>query len=69
MKAIIVALGLAVAPPVRQEQPDASTAAAEKAQEQRKRAIRCKENRGADCESDVGLAEWLLRRLARRGRG
>ena len=66
MKAIIVALGLAVAPPVfAQEQPDASTGT-EKAQEQRKRAIaRCKENRGADCESDAGLAEWLLQERSR----
>ena len=66
MKAIIVALGLVVALPVfAQGRPDARTAT-EKAEEQRKRAIaRCKENRGADCESDAGLAEWLLQERTR----
>ena len=62
----IVALGLAVALPVfAQEQPPPATTA-EKAKEQRERAIaRCKENRGADCESDAGLAEWLLQERTR----
>ena len=67
MKATIVALGLALAHPVfAQQDPDISTDPAKKAQEQRERAIaRCKENRGADCESDAGLAEWLLQERSR----
>lgn len=66
MKAILLAIGLAAALPVfAQQQPDARTAT-KKAQEQRERAIaRCKENRGADCESDAGLAEWLLQERSR----
>ena len=66
MKAMMVVLGLALAAPVfAQEQTDSGTAT-ERAEEQRKRAIaRCKENRGADCESDAGLAEWLLQERTR----
>jgi hypothetical protein len=64
---LIVGLGLVVTQPVvAQQDPDASTNAAKKAQEQRERAIaRCKENRGADCQSEAGLAEWLLQERAR----
>jgi len=64
---LIIALGLAVAHPVfAQQDADASTIAAKKAEEQRERAIaRCKENRGADCESEAGLAEWLLQERSR----
>jgi uncharacterized protein HemX len=66
MKATIVVVGLAAALPVfAQQQPESKTPA-EKAQEQRERAIaRCKENRGADCESEAGLAEWLLQERTR----
>ena len=63
---LIVALGLAVAPPVPPRSSRTPVRPRRKAQEQRKRAIaRCKENRGADCESDVGLAEWLLQERSR----
>ena len=64
---LIVALGLALSLPVfAQQDPDAGTSAAKKAEEQRERAIaRCKANRGADCESDAGLAEWLLQERSR----
>ena len=48
-----------------QQQPDAGTAA-EKAKAQRERAIaRCNENRGTDCATDAGLAEWLLQERTR----
>ena len=65
VKAIIVAFALSAALPVLAQPQDPATTT-EKAKEQRERAIaRCKENRGADCESDAGLAEWLLQERSR----
>lgn len=38
----------------------------DKAKQQRERAIeRCKANRGTDCVTDAGLADWLLQERSR----
>ena len=57
---LLVLFGLILALPGAAQQPQDSRSA-EEAKRQRERAIeRCKANRGADCTTDAGLAEWLL---------
>jgi hypothetical protein len=47
--------------PAAAQQPTQDGKSAEEAKSQRERAIeRCKANRGTDCVTDAGLAEWLL---------
>jgi len=57
---LLMLLGLILALPALAQQSSQDDPAAEEAA-QRERAIeRCNEHRGSDCETDAGLAEWLL---------
>jgi hypothetical protein len=62
MRTILLALlGLLLALPAAAQQPPPDAKSAEDAGRQRERAIElCKANRGSDCVTDAGLAEWLL---------
>ena len=56
---LLVLLGLIPALPAAAQQPQDGKSA-EEARSKRARAIeRCKANRGTDCATDAGLAEWL----------
>ena len=56
----LVLLGLILALPATAQQAPRDGISAEEAS-QRERAIeRCKANRGTDCVTEAGLAEWLL---------
>jgi hypothetical protein len=58
---LLVLLGLILALPAAAQQPPPDAKAAWDAARQRERAIeRCNTNRGVDCVTDAGLAEWLL---------
>jgi hypothetical protein len=62
----LVFLGLALVLPAAAQQPQADDQTIEDPALQRERAIeRCNANRGADCETDAGLAEWLLQERSR----
>jgi len=62
----LVLLGLMLAPPATAQQPQQYGKSAEEARHKRERAIeRCKEDRGVDCETDAGLAEWLQKEISR----
>jgi hypothetical protein len=58
---LLVVLGLSFALPAAAQQPQDGKAA-EEARRQRERAIeRCNANRGTDCATDAGLAEFMDR--------
>ena len=61
MRAILfVFLGSILGLPALAQQSPPDNKAADEAKRQRERAIeRCKANRGTDCVSDAGLAEWM----------
>lgn len=67
MKAkFLVLLGLILAVPSFAQQPSQGDMPAEEPSLERERAIeRCNEHRGTDCETDAGLAEWLLQERSR----
>lgn len=55
-----VLLGLSLTLPSAAQPPPQDSKAAEEAKRQRESAIeRCRANRGVDCETDAGLAEWM----------
>jgi hypothetical protein len=59
-KTLLAVLALFLALPAAAQQPKPDAKAVEEAKRQRERAIeRCEANRGTDCKSDAGLAEWL----------
>jgi hypothetical protein len=61
----LVFIGMTLAQPAAAQQPQ-DGGAADEASRQRERAIeRCQANRGSDCVSDAGLAEWLLQERSR----
>jgi hypothetical protein len=52
--------------PVSAEEAPQDGGSADEASRQREQAIeRCIANRGADCASDAGLAEWMLQERSR----
>ena len=58
---VLVFLGLILALPAA-----AQNAKGDEAKHQHERAIeRCKANRGTDCATDAGLADWLLQERSR----
>lgn len=63
MKTILLAiLGLILVLPAAAQ----NTRSADEASRQRERAIeRCKANRGTDCATDTGLADWQLQERTR----
>lgn len=62
----LVLFGLILALPASGEESPPAGGSAEEASRQRERAIeRCNANRGADCVTDAGLAEWLLQERSR----
>jgi len=63
---LVVLLGLILAPPATAQQSPQGGKSPEEARRQRERAVeRCKEDRGVDCETDAGLAEWLQKETLR----
>jgi hypothetical protein len=63
---LLVLLGLVLALPVAAQQRPQKARSADEAKRQRERAIeRCKANRGTDCTTDAGLAEWLQQERSR----
>jgi len=62
----LVVFGSIAALPAIAQQPQGDGGSSDDAALQRERAIeRCEENRGSDCETDAGLAEWLLQERSR----
>ena len=63
---LLVVCGLILALPASAEEVPKDGGSADEASRQREQAIeRCKANRGADCLSDAGLAEWELQERSR----
>jgi hypothetical protein len=63
---LLLLLGVILSLPVRAQQPSPDDPSTDEGSRQRAAAIeRCKQNRGTDCETEAGLAEWLLQERSR----